>query len=89
MTLYLLHSQVGIAFLSGVVLTIVLIPINKYVANKIGALSSKLMKYKDDRVNLMTEIIKGIRTIKLHAWEDFFIDKIKGKYYHSHNFVVR
>ena len=33
---YLLYTQVGIAFVAGVVFTIILIPINKYIASKIG-----------------------------------------------------
>jgi hypothetical protein len=33
---YLLYTQVGLAFLPGAVFTIVLIPVNKYIASKIG-----------------------------------------------------
>jgi hypothetical protein len=33
---YLLYTQVGLAFLAGAVFTIILIPINKYIASKIG-----------------------------------------------------
>jgi hypothetical protein len=33
---YLLYTQVGLAFLAGAVFTILLIPINKYIASKIG-----------------------------------------------------
>jgi len=38
------------------------------------------MKEKDKRVKLMSEIIKGIRVIKFHVWEKYFIDKVSGKY---------
>lgn len=33
---YLLYTQVGLAFLPGAVFTIILIPVNKYIASKIG-----------------------------------------------------
>jgi hypothetical protein len=33
---YLLYTQVGLAFLAGAVFTIILIPVNKYIASKIG-----------------------------------------------------
>lgn len=36
------------------------------------------MKEKDKRVKLMSEIIKGIRVIKFHVWEQYFIDKVSG-----------
>ncbi|CAI6363371.1 unnamed protein product [Macrosiphum euphorbiae] len=74
--LYLLYQQLGIAFLSGVFVSVLLIPINKIITSNIGKLSGKLMKEKDKRVTLMSEIIKGIRVIKFHVWEKYFIDKV-------------
>lgn len=69
----------GISFLAGLGFSIVLIPINKVIANKIGELSTELMKHKDDRVTLISDLLKGIRTVKVHVWEDYFINKISGK----------
>ncbi|PSN57205.1 hypothetical protein C0J52_05033 [Blattella germanica] len=73
---YLLYTQVGIAFIAGVIFTVILIPINKYIATKIGELSTKLMLKKDERVKVMAEILRGIRVVKLHVWEDHFVGKI-------------
>ncbi|XP_014478346.1 PREDICTED: multidrug resistance-associated protein 7 isoform X2 [Dinoponera quadriceps] len=75
-TLYLLHQQIGASFLAGVAFSIVLIPINKIIANKIGKLSAKLMGYKDQRVRLMGEILRGITTIKVNVWEEHFLRNI-------------
>lgn len=72
MTLYLLYQQIGISFLAGVSFAAVLIPINKVIANKIGVLSTKLMEYKDKRVRIMGETLRGITTIKLNVWEEHF-----------------
>lgn len=77
-TMYLLHQQIGISFLAGVVFTIVLIPINKLIANKIGQFSEKMMASKDKRVRVMSETLRGIRTIKLHVWEKYFLKNIIG-----------
>lgn len=44
----------------------------------IGNLSGKLMTEKDKRVKLMSDIIRGIRVIKFHVWEKYFIDKVSG-----------
>ncbi|XP_043489860.1 ATP-binding cassette sub-family C member 10 [Polistes fuscatus] len=71
-TLYLLYQQIGISFLAGVTFAIILIPINKIIANKIGVLSTKLMEYKDKRVRIMGEALRGITTIKLNVWEEHF-----------------
>lgn len=66
--------------MAGVIFSIILIPINKLIANKIGSLSTKMMKKKDERVQLMTETLRGIRTIKFHVWEKHFIQSILGKF---------
>lgn len=34
------------------------------------------MKYKDDRIKLMNEILNGIKVLKLYAWEISFKEKI-------------
>ncbi|XP_072392166.1 ATP-binding cassette sub-family C member 10 [Diabrotica undecimpunctata] len=72
-SLYLLYNQVGLAFLAGVLFSIILIPINKCIANKIGDLSTKMMEQKDGRVKLTFEILRGIKAIKLYVWEQHFI----------------
>lgn len=73
---YLLYQQVGISFMAGVAFAIVLIPINKCVASKIGALSTKMMAAKDQRVSAMSEVLRGIRVLKLHVWEEYFLEKV-------------
>jgi len=35
-TLYLLYLQIGLAFLAGLIFAIILMPINRIIANKIG-----------------------------------------------------
>lgn len=75
-TLYLLHKQIGVSFLAGVAFSVVLIPINKIIASKIAKLSTKLMEYKDQRVKLMGEILRGITTIKVNVWEEHFLRNI-------------
>jgi ATP-binding cassette, subfamily C (CFTR/MRP), member 10 len=50
--LYLLYGQLGLAFLAGLTFAILLIPLNRVLANKIGALSTAMMQQKDARVNV-------------------------------------
>ena len=75
-TLILLYQQVGISFLAGVIITVLLIPVNKCIANKIGDLSTKMMEAKDGRVSIMSELLSGIRVIKFFNWEGVFTDKV-------------
>ena len=74
--LYLLYQQIGLTFLIGLAFTIILIPINKIIASKIAQLSQEMMLYKDERVKLVSEIIYGIRTIKMNAYENYFMNRM-------------
>ncbi|XP_074899136.1 ATP-binding cassette sub-family C member 10 isoform X2 [Buteo buteo] len=75
-TLYLLYQQVGVAFLGGLALALLLVPINKVIANRIMMNNKEMLKHKDTRVKLMTEFLCGIRVIKFHAWEKHFSTRI-------------
>jgi hypothetical protein len=37
------------------------------------------MLHKDERVKIMAEILRGIRVIKFHVWEDHFVDKTESE----------
>jgi len=74
--LYLLYQQIGLTFLTGLTFVIILIPINKIIASKIAKLSQDMMLYKDERVKLVSEIIYGIRSIKMNTYENYFINRM-------------
>ncbi|KAM6939603.1 ATP-binding cassette sub-family C member 10 [Xenentodon cancila] len=75
-TLYLLYLQVGVAFLGGFGVALVLVPFNKFLASRILSNNKDMLKYKDHRVKLMTEILFGIRAIKFYNWEPHFTKKV-------------
>ncbi|NXD78404.1 MRP7 protein, partial [Halcyon senegalensis] len=75
-TLYLLYQQVGVAFLGGLALALLLVPINKVIANRIMMNNREMLKEKDTRVKLMTEFLCGIRVVKFYAWEKHFSTRI-------------
>ncbi|XP_012874679.1 PREDICTED: multidrug resistance-associated protein 7 isoform X1 [Dipodomys ordii] len=68
-TLYLLHQQVGLAFVSGLILALLLVPVNKAIATRIMASNQEMLQHKDARVKLMAELLSGIRVIKFFGWE--------------------
>lgn len=74
--LYLLHREVGMAFLSGLMAAILLIPFNKLITNKIGTMSEKLMHCKDVRIKMIKETMEGMKTVKMCSWELYFEQKI-------------
>ncbi|EDW64800.1 ATP-binding cassette sub-family C member 10 [Drosophila virilis] len=76
-TLYLLYLQLGAAFLAGVIFAALLIPINRWLAKRIGIYSTGLMTAKDARLSATTETMQGAKQIKTNAWEPIFITKIR------------
>nr|XP_037287363.1 multidrug resistance-associated protein 7-like [Rhipicephalus microplus] len=76
-TMFLLWQQVGLAFLAGVVLAILLVPVNRSIALNIGRLSTGMMSSKDERIKLMSEVLWGMRMIKMHAWEALFQERLE------------
>uniref|UniRef100_A0A2P2M4K3 ABC-type xenobiotic transporter n=3 Tax=Rhizophora mucronata TaxID=61149 RepID=A0A2P2M4K3_RHIMU len=70
--LYLLYTQVKFAFLAGLAITILLIPVNKWISELIASATKKMMKQKDERIRRSGEILTHIRTIKMYGWEQIF-----------------
>ncbi|XP_031522955.1 multidrug resistance-associated protein 7 isoform X6 [Papio anubis] len=68
-TLYLLYQQVGVSFVGGLILALLLVPVNKVIATRIMASNQEMLRHKDARVKLVTELLSGIRVIKLCGWE--------------------
>uniref|UniRef100_A0A7N8YNN6 ATP-binding cassette, sub-family C (CFTR/MRP), member 10 n=1 Tax=Mastacembelus armatus TaxID=205130 RepID=A0A7N8YNN6_9TELE len=75
-TLYLLYVQVGVAFLGGLCVALLLVPLNKFLASRILSNNKHMLRHKDSRVKVMTEILFGIRVIKFYNWEPHFTQKV-------------
>ncbi|XP_020774879.1 ATP-binding cassette sub-family C member 3 isoform X3 [Boleophthalmus pectinirostris] len=76
LALYFLWLKLGPSVLAGVAVMILLIPLNAFIAMKTRAYQVEQMRYKDERIKLMNEILNGIKVLKLYAWEKSFIDKV-------------
>ncbi|XP_052824006.1 ATP-binding cassette sub-family C member 10 isoform X2 [Octopus bimaculoides] len=74
--LFLLYQQIGLSFLAGLTFTLVIIPVNRWLAFKIQDISKLNMLQKDARVKVINELLYGIRMVKFYAWEKYFFEKI-------------
>ncbi|XP_050740738.1 multidrug resistance-associated protein 1 isoform X5 [Drosophila biarmipes] len=72
LALYFLWQQLGPSVLAGLAVMIILIPVNGVIASRIKTYQIRQMKYKDERVKLMNEVLSGIKVLKLYAWEPSF-----------------
>ncbi|XP_076324180.1 multidrug resistance-associated protein 1-like isoform X3 [Tachypleus tridentatus] len=76
-SLWLLWGHLGVSTLGGVIMIILLLPINGFISAKMKIVQQRLMKEKDKRIKMMNEILGGIKVIKLYAWEEPFRDSVK------------
>lgn len=73
----LLWQQLGPASVAGVVIMILIMPLNGVIATKMRSIQMKLLKAKDKRIKMINEVLTGIKVLKLYAWENSFMEQIK------------
>ncbi|ODV79720.1 uncharacterized protein CANTADRAFT_25606 [Suhomyces tanzawaensis NRRL Y-17324] len=74
--LYSLHGLIGNSMWAGVVIMVVMIPLNAYLATFQKKLQKTQMKYKDERTRLISEILNNIKSLKLYGWEHPYLEKL-------------
>ncbi|CAL8093847.1 unnamed protein product [Calicophoron daubneyi] len=73
---YLAWQQLGWAAAMGLIVALLLIPINTLIAKRVKTVQVKLMRFKDERIKLLDQTLAGIKVIKMFAWEPAFGERI-------------
>ena len=76
--LYFLWHQLGSSCLAGIATMIIVMPLTRTVAQGVAKLQKGLMKARDERVNINSEVLSSMKTVKIQAWEEPFYDRIMG-----------
>ncbi|KAJ1549929.1 hypothetical protein HK405_001881, partial [Cladochytrium tenue] len=71
-----LISQIGWAALVGVAFICLVGPLQGYLFRRLAAIRRAMAPITDRRVKQTTELLAGIRVVKLFAWEDSFLRTI-------------
>ncbi|KAI9987539.1 hypothetical protein PInf_023580 [Phytophthora infestans] len=66
--LVLLSKAVSVAFVAGVAVLAVMLPLQTVLGRKIQSVTAEMMRFRDKRVGLAAESLKAIRTLKLLGW---------------------
>ncbi|KAI4891881.1 hypothetical protein NFI96_005424 [Prochilodus magdalenae] len=72
LALVFLWIELGPSVLAGLLVMVLMVPINGLLATKSKTFQMKNMKLKDKRMKIMNEILNGIKILKLYAWEPSF-----------------
>ncbi|KFQ48159.1 Canalicular multispecific organic anion transporter 1, partial [Nestor notabilis] len=76
LSIVFLWGELGPSVLAGLVVMVLLIPINGFLVAKSRTIQVRNMKNKDERMKIMSEILNGIKILKLFAWEPSFEKRV-------------
>lgn len=65
----LLFYYLGFTAFISVGLLLLMVPLTRKVAKSFSVLDEELMRHRDERVTLMSQVLNGIRVVKYFAWE--------------------
>jgi len=72
----LLLLNLGPSALAGIAIIFLLLPFNHWVIKRLRMFRRLAMGCSDQRVKFMTEILLGIKVIKMYAWESSFMSAL-------------
>uniref|UniRef100_A0A673HVF0 ATP-binding cassette, sub-family C (CFTR/MRP), member 2 n=1 Tax=Sinocyclocheilus rhinocerous TaxID=307959 RepID=A0A673HVF0_9TELE len=67
-----LWIELGPSVLAGVLVMVLMVPINGWLATKSRGFQVENMKFKDTRMKIVNDILNGIKVLKYYAWESSF-----------------
>ena len=73
----MLYNYVGVAAFAGLGVLMVIVPINSWASKKIEAFQGRQLAAKDQRIKLMSEVLPGVKVLKMYAWEIPFMESIR------------
>ncbi|POS85266.1 hypothetical protein EPUL_004100, partial [Erysiphe pulchra] len=76
---YLLYQILGYSSIPGIIVMVILLPINILLARGFGHYQKKIMTATDKRIHTTNEVLQNIRIIKYFAWEQRFAKNINDK----------
>ncbi|XP_047331263.1 ABC transporter C family member 12-like [Impatiens glandulifera] len=77
MAMILLYQQLGAASLFGCLILVMMFPLQTFIISKTRKLTKEGLQRTDKRVNLMSEILASMDTVKCYAWEKSFQSKVR------------
>ena len=71
-----LYKILGISSLVGIFTILLHLPISYFIGKFTAKLKHKTVLISDERLNLIADLLEGIKVIKLYGWESPYLDKI-------------
>uniref|UniRef100_A0A8C8DUL0 Canalicular multispecific organic anion transporter 1 n=1 Tax=Oryzias sinensis TaxID=183150 RepID=A0A8C8DUL0_9TELE len=77
-----LWLELGPSVLAGLLVMVLMVPINGLLATQARKYQVQNMNFKDKRMKIMNELLNGVKILKLFAWEPSFqsqVESIRGE----------
>lgn len=75
--LILLYMQLGYSALIGAATIYILAPLQYYICSKLSYIQKKTLEIADDRLKRISELLQGIKILKLYGWEMKYANHIE------------
>ncbi|XP_053059379.1 ATP-binding cassette sub-family C member 8 isoform X5 [Acinonyx jubatus] len=73
----LLYYILGVSALIGAAVIILLAPVQYFVATKLSQAQRSTLEYSNERLKQTNEMLRGIKLLKLYAWENIFCTRVE------------
>ncbi|CAH1105160.1 unnamed protein product [Psylliodes chrysocephalus] len=73
----IIYQRIGSSVFGGIGFYLLIIPLQLFVGRRVTVKRMQAAKKTDERLQLTTETLRNIKTIKMYSWENFFGDKLK------------
>ncbi|XP_073724959.1 ATP-binding cassette sub-family C member 8 isoform X3 [Misgurnus anguillicaudatus] len=73
----LLYYLLGISALIGATVITLLAPVQYFVATKLSEIQKSTLDYSSERLKKTNELLRGIKLLKLYAWENIFCSSVE------------
>ncbi|XP_078530202.1 ATP-binding cassette sub-family C member 9 isoform X4 [Lissotriton helveticus] len=77
MGVILLYKLLDVSALVGAAVIVLLAPIQYFIATKLADAQKSTLDYSTERLKKTNEILKGIKLLKLYAWEHIFCTSVE------------
>ncbi|KAF9938744.1 Multidrug resistance-associated protein 1 [Mortierella alpina] len=75
--IWLLYRQLGPSAFTGLGVVLLAMPVQGFIGKVLNKAKDKKLEAMDGRVRLLTEVLSGIKIVKLYAWERSFQKKLE------------
>lgn len=76
MAVALLYKVLGFSSFAGILLMVLLLPLNLWIAKSFQSAQKRIMLATDGRIHVTNEVLQNIRIIKYFAWEQRFANNV-------------